>query len=80
MKYWIANNNWIFAPASRQEHMLLINMCKQITGKSHGLTSVWYTSGYFCPDDKQLTLKALVVKSRDLAIQIILTFNPECLE
>ena len=80
MKYWIENYNWIFAPSNRQEHMMLINLCKQVTGKSHGLTSVWYTSGQKCPGEKPVSLKALVVKSRDLAIQIILTFTPACLD
>ena len=69
------STQWVFVPANRQEHQELITFCKTMSGKSHGLVSVWYTGRGHSQQDG-LDHKGIVVKKHDLAMQIILAFAP----
>ena len=80
MKFWTTNGYWVFATETKTEHTNLIAICKHLAGKSHGLVSVWYSSGERAPQSLRPSHNPVVVKNRDLALQIILTFTPECLD
>lgn len=68
---------WVFIPNSMEERRSLIAFCKTMVGKSHGLISPWYSHRVDVKiANMDLQAKGIVVKSRDLAVQIIMTYSP----
>jgi len=67
---------WIFVPMDKHEHGQLVSFCKSAVGKSHGVVSVWYTQRVPLKLEDGTSIKpGIVVKNKDLALQIILVFG-----
>jgi len=68
---WQAGYQWIFRGGTKAEHAQLVQLCRQLMGKSHGHVSSWWSGHVLNPKtDNFVLVPAVIVRDQNLAAML----------